>query len=257
MAVFQHPFWAYELTLPDSWVHGASGGSDVFAAVPEALNAEFSGPQAGQLLVRGEWNYARKDIEPLWQEHIAKLASILGAKQVGSAPWRMGSAVGLEAEIQLPVRTNRRLWTGILRREFTVLHFMVIHPPETGPFFEPPATQTISSLRFINEVRSSTLNDRGLPIPLGYEATDPRQVVADIQQPENWRGYQGPADIGALQAFYLREAPNYGWIVQEYIPLPNQHDLGFARLGLRKGPLQVTLGIMPASSGAQLIFRYH
>ena len=204
MTVFQHILWGYELTYPDEWVHAQIKGVDIFAASKEALGDSYLGSDAGQLLVRGEWNWSRQAIEPMWNDHVARIAIMLGAKQLGSAPWQMGGASGLEAEIVLPKKDNRRLWTGVLMRDFRVLHFMVLHPKEVRQQFEPAATQIISSLRFPVRILGVPTSPEGLPLPPDYEAVDPHQVLADIDDAEDWRGYLGASGIGALQAFYLR-----------------------------------------------------
>ena len=146
MAVFQHVLWGYELTYPDNWAHQTQEGVEAFAITSQALAPDYVGPDSGQILVRAEWNCAHQPIQPLWNRHIGMLASWLGAKQVGSALWRMGGASGIEAEIVLPKKDNRRLWTGILERNLIVLHFVVIHMKEERSSFEPLATQVISSL---------------------------------------------------------------------------------------------------------------
>jgi hypothetical protein len=263
MTVFRHILWGYEITYPDSWSHQPLHDSDVFAATSEALDSNFAGKDAGQLQVRGEWNWARKPIEPLWTQHIGMLAGMLGAKQVGSAPWKIGQATGLEAEIVLPKSDNRRLWTGILMRDFRVLHFMVTHPKEAREQFEPAATKIISSLRFPNRILGIKTNREGLPMPEGYASVDPKSILPDIPNPEQWRAYAGTGGIGALQAFYLRELPVHNWEITEYVPFPGPSDLGFARMQLRRGDRKITLGIMPdeiiqnmlSSSPANIVFK--
>lgn len=185
---------------------------------------------------------------------------------MGSAPWQMGGASGLEAEIGLPKRDNRRLWMGVLGRDFRILHFIVIHPKDQRPQFEPHATAIISSLRFPARIPGLAQTSKGLPLPPGYTPLDPRSVIPDIPDPQNWRAYDGQAGAGALQAFYLRGAPVHNWDVVEYAPFPSPPDdpdnLGFARLRLRRGDQQVVLGIMPfdeekvtSSSPAKLVFK--
>jgi hypothetical protein len=61
----------------------------------------------------------------------------------------------------------------------------------------------------------------------------------------NWRAYDGGSQAGALQAFYLREAPNYGWQITEYVPFPSASELGFARIHPHNDARQLILGIMP------------
>ncbi|MBI5952033.1 MAG: hypothetical protein HY865_10270 [Chloroflexi bacterium] len=247
MAVFQQIFWGYELTYPDGWVCQPQQDADAFAATADAIDPSYSGADAGQLLVRGEWNWELKPIGPLWHRHIGMLAGMMGARQVGSAPWKIGQSVGLEAEIVLPKRENRRLWTGILAHDFRVLHFMVTHPREARDEFQPVATKIISSLRFPNQISGVETSPESVPLPPGYESVDPKSILPDIAAPEQWRAYAGSADIGALQAFYAREAPLHGWAMEEYIPFPGASELGFARLKLRGKNLELMVGLMPGS----------
>ena len=262
---FRHILWGYELTYPDHWFHQEDQDADAFAPSHEAREADSSGENAGQLLVKGEWNWQRQPIEPLWTQHIGMLASMIGAKQVGSAPWKLGESVGLETEIVLPKKDNRRLWTGILMHDFRVLHFMVTHAKEVRDQFEPVVTKVISSLRFPNRILGIKASREGVPLPPGYKPVDPKTILTGIADPQNWRAYSGKSGIGALQAFYLREVPIHNWDMEEYVPFPAQTDLGFARLQLRRGDLTITLGMMPydpsgsgtitASSPAHVVFK--
>jgi hypothetical protein len=255
MAVFQHTLWGYELTYPEDWIHQSVQDVDTFAPAEDL--------DAGQVSVRGEWNWERQPVESLWVHHIGKLAGMIGAKQVGSAPWRLKDAVGFEAEIVLPKKDNRRLWTGILMRDFRVLHFMVAHPKESRAQFEPVATEIISSLRFLNRIPGIQISREGIPVPPGYQAVDPKSILNDISDPANWRAYAGKAGIGALQAFFLREIPVHNWEMEEYAPFPSSSELGFARLQLHKQDQKITLGMMPydpsgmvtASSPANVVFK--
>src|SRR6266498_174084 len=186
MTIFQHILWGYEITYPDNWTHQTVQDSDAFVTIPDALDPHYLGEDAGQLLIRGEWNWAREPIEPLWNQHIGMLAGMLGAKQVGSAPWKIGQAAGLEAEIALSKKDNRRLWTGILMRDFRVFHFMVTHPKEARNQFEPVATQIISSLCFPERIPGIEMSSEGLPLPPGYTPADPKNILPDIPDSEQW-----------------------------------------------------------------------
>ncbi len=248
MAVFQHILWGYELTYPDDWLHQHWQGAEIFRAKTTAPESPEADQDAGQVQVRSEWNWARQPIEPLWNRHVGMLASMLGAKEIGSAPWRFGDAAGLEAEIVLPKRDNRRLWMGILMRDFRVLQFMATHPKEAREQFEPIATRLIASLRFPNRIAGIQISPEGLPLPPGYEPVDPQSILSDITDPQQWRAYAGEAEVGALQAFYLRELPIHHWDMEEYVPFPGSTDLGFARLQLRRGNLRLTLGMMPVET---------
>ncbi|MFH1632974.1 MAG: hypothetical protein ABIG63_03060 [Chloroflexota bacterium] len=246
MTIFQHKLWGYELTYPDEWTHKSIQDTEGFAAIPESLTPDYAGPTLGHLLVRGEWNGARQPIELLWGQHVGKLAVMLGAKNVGAAPWQMGGASGFEVEIVLPKQNDKRLWAGILAREATILHFMVVHLKEERAWFEPLATQIISSLRFVERASGIATNQVGLPLPPNYTPADPNTILPDIADPEHWRAYEGLSRVDALQAFYLREAPAHGWEITEYVPFSSQSDIDFARLQLRKDDQTVMLGIMPS-----------
>jgi hypothetical protein len=260
MSVFRHILWGYELTYPDHWTHQSVQDVDAFRDVSATNDDEVN---AGQLMVRGEWNWERKPIEPLWNKHIGLMAGMIGAKEIGSAPWKLGDATGVEAEIVLPKKDNQRLWTGILMRDFRVLHFMVTHSKEIREAFEPAATKVISSLRFPNRILGIKVTREGIPLPPGYEAVDPKSILTDISDTTNWRAYSGNAGIGALQAFYLREVPIHNWDMEEYVPFPSSSELGFARLQLRRPNLKITLGMMPydpsgtltASSPANIVIK--
>jgi len=263
MAKFQQILWGYELTLPDGWAHKTVKDAEVFAATPEALESSYAGERYGQLMVNAEWNCARQPIEPIWTRHVGMVAGMLGARQVGSAAWRMGGGAGFEAEIVLPKRDNKRLWAGILMRDFIVLKFAVVHLKEERKWFEPLATQIISSLRFLNRVYGVQVTKEGLPLPPGYTPIEPIQVINDIPDPEKWRAYEGSSGVDAMQAFYLRELPIHGWAVEEYAPFPSATGLGFARLRLGKHQQSATLGLMPfspdaitASSPAKIAIKY-
>ena len=246
MKKFRHILWGYELTYPYDWTHESVQDADAFGDVLDSGSEGLDTVQdAGQLLVRGEWNWERKPIEPLWNRHIGMMAGMIGAKQVGSAPWKLGDAAGLEAEIVLPKKDNQRLWTGILMHDFRVLHFMVTHPKDRRADFEPAVTKVVSSLRFPNRILGIKTNREGIPLPPGYEAVDPKSILPDVSDPANWRAYSGEAGIGALQAFYLREVPIHNWEMEEYVPFPSSSELGFARLQLRRSNLKITLGLMP------------
>lgn len=250
MNTFRHILWGYELTYPDHWTHQVVQDADAFSpSVPpvtaDAVDLNPEGLEGGQLLVRGEWNWERQPIEPLWNRHMGLMAGMIGAKQVGSAPWKLAEATGLEAEIVLPKKDNRRLWTGILMHDFRVLHFMVTHPKTARAKFEPVVTKVISSLHFPNRILGIKTNREGIPLPPEYNAVDPKTILTDISDPASWRAYSGKAGIGALQAFYLREVPIHNWEMEEYVPFPSTAELGFARLQLRRRDRKITLGMMP------------
>jgi hypothetical protein len=245
MAIFQHPLWGYEFTFPDDWAHRTLGDVEGFAALAAALEPGYAGEKAGHLLVKPEWNAILQPVEPLWSQHMGTTAGLIGAKRVGSAPWHMGGAAGLEAEISLPKQANLRLWSGILARDFIVLHFMVTHPKDDRAWFEPLVTRLIASLRFLNTVEGAVEDAAGLPLPPGYAAIDPQRVIPDIPEPALWQAYGGQSPMGALQAFYLRETAARGWALDEFVPFPTDSGLGFARLKLSRGETALTVGLMP------------
>jgi len=247
MAIFQHPLWGFELTYPDDWAHQSNAGVDGFANNAEAFDrADVANGQAAHLLVRGEWNGRREPVAPLWNQHITKLSIMLGAKKLGSSLFSMGGANGFEAEIQMPRRENRRLWVGILAREAVILHLMISHPREERSDFEPQATQIIASLHFVERASDIATTKFGIPLPPNYKPVDPVSLVPDAQDCDSWQAYHGNSDIGALQAFYFREAPIHEWEISEFIPFPNQSDIDFARLRIRKNEVTATLGILPS-----------
>lgn len=246
MTVFQNKLWGYEVTYPDEWAHKSDQDTEGFAAIPEALMPEYNGPQSGQVLIRGEWNSERRPIESLWGKHVGKLAVMMGAKNVGAAPWQMAGASGFEVEIVLPKREEKRLWVGILSRGLTILHFMVVHCKEERGYFEPIATEIISSLKFIKQASGLSTDSNGLPLPPNYIPVQPGKVIDDIADIQDWQAYDGNSSTGALQAFYLREASNYAWEIDEFLPYPSSAtELDFARLQLHQGQQHLTLGILP------------
>jgi hypothetical protein len=245
MLTFQHPLWGYELSYPENWSHHTLDETEAFSANPDALESSDTGIVNGQILVRAELNYPPRLIEPVWNQHIAQVAGMLGAKQVGSAPWQMSGATGIEAEIVLPKRENQRLWAGVLARGYVILKFAVTHPKEQRSQVEPLATDIISSLKFIKSLENLAFNDWGIPLPPGYEPVTPSDIIQDIVNPENWQAFDGQSGMDALQAFYLRELENVGWEFLEYVPFPSVTDLGFARMQVHKDDYSVTLGILP------------
>ncbi len=247
MIDFQHKFWGYEIDIPEDWTHKTFQDIDGFALDPNAFEPDYEGAHLGQILIRGEWNSTDQTIDTLWNQHITKLSVMMGAKRVGSAPWQMGGASGFEVEILLPKQNRKRLWAGILEKGRVILHFTVLHWKETRPDFEPLATKVISSLRFMDKVSQIDTTALGIPIPTHCPSIAPAQFIDDIKDPSLWQAYEVNNNVGALQAFYLREAKNYDWEIVGYSPFPSA-ELGFARLELQKGEKQVTLGLMPAES---------
>jgi hypothetical protein len=245
MAIFSHPLWGYECTYPNDWIHQTSGDIEAFAALKDALNTEYAGPQAGHVAVRCEFNHTGESIDPLWNEYISKLSIMLGAKQIGSAPLSMGGGKGYEAEIIMPKKNNKRLWTGILSYGLTIMHLMATHPLDLREWFEPLATRIVTSLRFISHVSDLPTTNDEIPLPPNYNTTDPTTILQDIKKEQNWLAYTGNATVAALQAFYVRELPKFNWEIDEFTPYPNQDKLRFARLIAKKEARTASLGIIP------------
>lgn len=244
---YQQPLWGYEIDLPPGWNHQRFSGRDGFAADPEAFESGYMGDTLAQLLMQGEWNSLHKPADQLWNRHLGRTTTLLGAKKISTAPWEMAGAAGFEAEIVLPQKTRKRIWAGLLEKGELVLTFLVLHWKENRETMEPLLSEIISSLRLIHSAEGINHTPEGLPLPPGAQAVSPDQIIDDIQNPALWSAYQGPFPPGSLQAFYLRELPHSSWRVKEYIPFPNQIDIPFARIQLTKGREQLTLGLLPGS----------
>jgi hypothetical protein len=246
MIEFCDVLWGYKLTYPQDWAHLSIGDSQTFAAVPEALEGDYDGPRSGRLLIQPEWNPGLLEIGPLWTQHIGRFAGLIGASQVGSAPWALAGARGLEAEVRLPKRDRRRMWTGILTHRFLVLKMMVVHLVEERTEFQPAFTRLIGSLGFPESVPEAlSLDPPGIALPPNVVEINPGQVLPDIGTPENWRAFTASGSMGALQAFFMREVPAAGWNIEGYDPFPSTGGPGFARFFLRKESRAITIGILP------------
>jgi len=242
---FQHKLWGYELSYPDNWVHKTTQDIEAFAAYLDSLKPNYEGAKLGHVFVRGEFNPHLQPIESLWNQHIAKLSVILGAKRLGSAPLKIGGGTGFEVEIVLPKKDKKRLWVGILSFNATVLHLMVLHLKENRGWFEPLASKIIASIHFMGQAEEIATDFIGLPIPPKYESTNPSKFLHDIKILENWLAFEGEEEIGALQNFYVRELPNFGWEILSFEPYPGSKDINFARFIIRKEDVTATLGILP------------
>jgi hypothetical protein len=249
MKAFVHPLWGFSIDVPAGWVHRQLPDADAFAEAEEGLASGYAGPLGGHVIIQAEWNGLRRPIEPIWQDHITRVAAMFGAKRVGSAPWRVGPAAGLEAEIVLPKKTSDRLWLGVLSHDLVVLKVLVSHPLARRADFEPQATAVLRSLRFLKGVEGLTPHPRGLPLPPNCTRLPAAEVLADLGTEGSWEAFETPHSMGAVQAFYWREAPAAGWEITSFQPFPGEHPHPFARVGLRKGGQVVALGILPQARG--------
>lgn len=249
MTLFQDLYWGIELIYSQPWQYRYHEGAVWFEPRGETPEGEDQVPSRGHLIIRADWTYPNDDIDKLWSQHVMALAGGMGAKNVGSAPLIIRNAKGYEAEIILPKKENTRLWLGILKNGPIVLNMVVAHHIKEREWMEPEVSKMIASLNFFQKAEGLSINDHGLPIPPDYLPYDPLLIVSDIPDATNWQAYSGNASIGALQAFYMREASNFGWSITGYIPFPsNQSDLGFSRFELAKGEQACTVGIMPYGS---------
>lgn len=216
-----------------------------FAAIPEGLDREYSGPKAGFVLVRGEFNHTGESIDPLWDSHITKISMMIGAKDLGSAPFAVEGGRGYEAEIVMPKSQNKRLWAGILSYGLTILHLMAEHPLDQKDSFEPIGSEIIKSLRFIRQIPDMDITENNMPLPSNVEPSDPNNLLPALDDLQLWEAYTSPSGIGSLQAFYTRELPRYGWEIAEFYPFPSQADIPYARIYLTRGKERVILAILP------------
>jgi hypothetical protein len=245
MKSFQHQLWGYQIDFPDSWDHRVFDHRDGFSADPEAFLPGYQGEKLAQVLISGEWNSLAKPIYELWSAHLGKTAIMLGAKKMGGAVWRLAGAQGYEVEIALPQKSRVRLWAGILENGLLVLSMVAMHWKENKSEMEPLISSIISSLKYLKGVNEIGGTGWGLPLPSPIEEADPQLIIPDITDPEDWQAYRTHYPVGALQAFYTRELPNFHWQVLRYLPFPNSTGLGFARYIMEKAGRSFSLGLMP------------
>jgi hypothetical protein len=245
MSHFEQVLWGYGLTFPDDWIHRAFPKAEGFAAHLRGLAPDAAGPASGHILIQAEWNGRRRPVEPLWSAHIARFATMVGAKQVGASAWAMAGASGFEAEVAMPKKEEKRLWVGFLSREATVLKFMVVHPMQDRPWFEPAATGILTSLKFVDHTQGIQVHESGLPLPPDCRRIEPAVALNDISEPEKWRVFESPHSLGGLHAFYLREAPAHGWQIETFESISDETDSGFSRIRLRRGEKVIALGLLP------------
>jgi hypothetical protein len=241
MTRYQHPLWGFSFELPSDWKFNINGDQVTI----DRQSQTHLDDGCGSLQVRAEWNGTLQSVEPIWTRHAGKLASIFGAREVGSAPWSMAGATGVEAEVQLPKKGGVRLWAGVLTTGYLVLQFAVTHVLEKKKELDPIYTRLISSLRFVDHIGDLKTNLQNIPLPPGCSPADPTKIVNEITDPQIWEAYREAGSIGALQAFYQRELPQYGWNVLEFVPFPVS-SFGFARFKLEREAQFITLGIMPS-----------
>jgi hypothetical protein len=258
MALFQHQLWGYQILLPDGWQHKRFGSRDGFALDLNAFKPNYQGDTLAQLLIHGEWNSLGKPVLDIWHRHLGKISLMLGAKNLASAPWEMAGAKGQEVEIILPHKNPQRLWTGILENGMLVLSFMALHWKDSREEMEPVLSRIIASLEYLQGVEDLQLEEAGVPLPSGAAAVNPRSIVDDISDPENWRAFHTEHSLGALQAFYLRELPRLSWEIKRFIPFPNPSSYPFARVIIKKDHREVSLGLLPdspSSSAGNIVLR--
>ena len=249
MKKFQHQLWGYQIDLPDNWNHKQFGQKDGFSEDPDAFLPDYQGKKLAQLLINGEWNSLQLPIVDLWQSHLGKTSLMMGAKNLGSAAWEMAGGQGFEVEIGLAKKSPHRLWAGILENGLLVLTILVLHLKENRDKIEPLISETITSLKYLERVDQVDQLPNGMPLPDSATPVDPLDIVTDIPDPENWQAFQGDFSTGALQAFYLRELPQFGWDITRYVPFPNPGELPFARILLEKDGQTYSLGLMPGAEG--------
>jgi hypothetical protein len=250
MTTFVQPLWGFCLDHPADWVHRPLPDGDAFAQIEAALGPGYTGAMGGHLMVHAEWNGLQREVEPIWRDHVARVATMLGAKHVRSAPWRIGPAEGLEAELVLPERAANRLWLGVLSHDLVFLKFLVSHPLARRAEFEPEATDVLRSLRFVEGVSGLPQHPCGLPLPPDCTALPAADVLEDLGNEGSWEVFDTPHSMGAVQAFYWREARAAGWRITSFQPYPGDHPLPFARVGLDKAGKVIALGILPHPQGA-------
>ena len=242
MQIYQNLLWGYKLQIPDDWKHTRQENADWFS--PNRDNEETN--YQGHLIIAAEWIYPPRGIEQLWQKHILSTAGKVEAKNIGSAPWRIDKASGYEAEIVLPKRENKRLWTGILLYGPLLLNMVVAHHLKERNTFEPLISEILLSLEFPEHFPETVLNPIGVPLPPAYQLSDVKEILSDINEGDIWYAYQGKETIGSLQAFYARELTAAGWFIQEFVSFPEQaKDIGFCRIRIQKEEKNCILGLMP------------
>jgi len=250
MTTFVHTMWGFSLDYPAGWVHHPLQDGAAFARTEAALVPGCDGALGGHIMVSAEWNGLRREVEPLWKEHVARMATMLGAKQIRSAPWRIGPAEGIEAEVALPKKDAGRLWLGILSHDLIVLKFLVSHPLALRAEFEPLATEVLRSLRFLEAVPDLPQHPCGLALPPDCTPLPASKILEDLADQGSWEAFETPHSLGAVQAFYWREAPAAGWEITTFQPYPGDHPLPFARVGLHRQGRAIALGIIPHPQGA-------
>lgn len=248
MTDVQNLLWGFSLTCPDDWEQRRDGDAIIFVA-PLNPDSPDEAREAGQVMLRPEWNPARTEVRKLWNLHIGKIAGVIGAKRVGAGPWQLGDMKGMEAELVMPKKDPLRLWTGMLMRDRIILHVMVTHHKLDRTWFEPLATDIIRSLRF-HAPAAAVEDEPVFPLPPEYTPVNPISILDDIDDAGEWQAFSGEASVGALQAFFARELPAAGWDIAAYDPVPGPPEPGFARFALQREGIHIVLGILPEGSDA-------
>ena len=242
MQIYQNLLWGYELQYPENWKHFYQENAEWFKPDLVEDNNTFQ----GHLILAAEWVYPPRKIEQLWQKHILSTAGKVEAKNIGSAPWKIGNAVGYEAEIVLPKRENKRLWTGILLNGPLLLNMVVAHHLKERQTFEPLVSDILRNLKFPEHFPQISQNPVEIPLPPGYTQTQVKDILPDINEEDIWYAYQGGESMGALQAFYARELLAAGWFIEEFVSFPEQaQELGFCRIRVQKAGKTCLIGLMP------------
>ncbi len=246
MPTFVHPLWGYALDYPAHWVWREEGEVVAFAPHAAALDLTYEGQGMGHVVIRPELNPYLRPVEPLWTQYITRIAIMRGAKNMGSAPLKVGRLQGYEAELQLPQKANRRLWVGLLAAGGVVLHLLVTHRRDEKDLFQVPASRLVQSLRFVARTPEVPTTPWGAPLPPGYTPTAPQDLLTDAPPEQGWEAYRGAAPIAALQAFYLRELPAHGWTLETYFPFPNRDPkVRFAALAAQREHTRLTVALLP------------
>jgi len=139
-----------------------------------------------------------------------------------------------------------------------ILHLMVTHRKDDRSLFQEPASQMVSSLRFVAALENVATTARGIPLPPGYRSIAPEEIVEGVNNPAAWEAFTGSAPIGGVQVFYLREAVQHGWKIAEYYPYPNiKAPAPVARMLLEKDGAVAAVALLPREKGSETDIAIH